>query len=240
MEHLTVHVLSLFPDIIDQYCRFGIVRRAVESGLLRIDTVNIRDFAGDRHGTVDDTPYGGGAGMIMKADVLARSLQSVIREGEKTHVVLLTPQGRTLTQTLANEMSLWGEFTLVCGRYRGVDDRFRERYVTEELSVGDYVLSGGEPAAVVVIDTVARLVPGVMQDFESGCDDSFQNDLLDCPWYTRPLTFEGLTVPEVLLSGDHAKIRKWRQSQAEKKTRERRPELSLKWEQNEPREEKNN
>ncbi|MFC1511686.1 tRNA (guanosine(37)-N1)-methyltransferase TrmD [Candidatus Latescibacterota bacterium] len=230
MERLTIHVLTLFPDIIDQYCRCGIVRRAIENGLVRINTMNIRDFADDRHGTVDDTPYGGGAGMIMKADVLARSLKSVTREGEKSPVVLLTPQGKTLTQPLANEMSLWGEFTLVCGRYRGVDERFRERYVTEELSIGDYVLSGGEPAAVVVIDAVARLVPGVMQDFESGCEDSFQNDLLDCPWYTRPLEFEGLTVPEVLLSGNHANIREWRQNQAEKRTRERRPELLRKWE----------
>ena len=230
MERLKINVLTLFPGIIEQFCGFGIVGRAAASGLIAVNPVNIRDSATDRHGTVDDTPYGGGAGMILKADVLARSLRSVVPEPEKAHVVLLTPQGAVLTQTTANRMSLYGEFTLVCGRYRGVDERFRERYVTEELSIGDYVLSGGEPAAMVVIDAVTRLLPGVMQDFESGCDDSFQNDLLDSPWYTRPLEFEGLAVPDVLLHGNHELIRRWRQEQAEQRTRERRPDLYRKWE----------
>ncbi len=230
MEKLTINVLTLFPDMIDQFCRFGIVGRAVANGLVLVNPVNIRDSAEDRHGTVDDTPYGGGAGMILKADVLARSLRSMVREPETAHIILLTPQGKVLTQSDANRVSLYGEFTLVCGRYRGVDERFRQRYVTEELSIGDYVLSGGEPAAMVVIDAVARLVPGVMQDFESAFEDSFQDDLLDCPWYTRPLVFEGLTVPEVLLGGNHELIRRWRREQAERRTRERRPDLYAKWE----------
>lgn len=227
MNRLTVHVLTLFPDFIRQYTGYGIVRRGIERGLLDIDPVCIRDFADDRYGTVDDTPYGGGAGMVMKPDVLARSLQSITDsgKGETGPVILLTPQGRTLTQSIANELSLASAFTLVCGRYRGIDERFREKYVSDELSIGDYVLSGGEPAAAVVIDAVARLIPGVMNDFESGIGDSFQEGLLDCPWYTRPIEFEGLRVPEVLVSGDHKKIRQWRQEQSMRRTRERRPDL---------------
>jgi tRNA (guanine37-N1)-methyltransferase len=230
MAKLTVNVLTLFPAFIEQSCAYGIVGRAVENGMIRVNPVNIRDFATDRHGTVDDTPYGGGAGMILKVDVLARCLRSVSPDPRNSRTVLLTPQGSVLTQAKANEMSLWEEFTLVCGRYRGVDERFRKLYVTDELSIGDYVLSGGEPAAAVVIDAVARLIPGVMQDFESGFDDSFQNDLLDAPWYTRPLEYEGLTVPEVLTGGNHDLIRRWRQQQAERRTRERRPDLYARWE----------
>lgn len=227
MKRLTVHVLTLFPEFISQYSGYGIVRRGIQRGLFEIHPVAIRDFAEDRHGTVDDTPYGGGAGMVMKADVLARSLRSIeMVEGAKTGpVIMLTPQGRTLTQSIANELSLCESMTLVCGRYRGIDERFRERYVTEEISIGDYVLSGGEPAATVLIDAVARLVPGVMNDFESGLADSFQEGLLDCPWYTRPAEFEGLQVPEVLLSGDHERIRQWRLHQSVKRTKERRPDL---------------
>ena len=226
MEHLAVHILTLFPAIIEDYACYGIVRRAVERNILGIDAINIRDAATDKHGTVDDTPYGGGAGMIMKADVLARSLQSVVtRQDSPGRVILLTPQGRTFNQSIANELSMAGEFTLICGRYRGIDERFCERYVTDELSIGDYVLTGGEPAALVVLDAVARLIPGVMNDFESGLEDSFQDDLLDCPWYTRPLEFEGLTVPDVLLGGDHRKIRAWRTAEAERRTLARRPDL---------------
>jgi tRNA (guanine37-N1)-methyltransferase len=229
MQRLTIHVLTLFPDIIDHYAKYGIVRRSVERELVQIHTVNIRDFTEDRHRTVDDTPYGGGAGMIMRADVLARSLESVSKSNDAGKVILLTPQGRTLTQTLANELSISGTFTLICGRYRGIDERFCERYVDDELSIGDYVLSGGEPAAMVVIDAVTRLVPGVMNDFESGLDDSFQNDLLDCPWYTRPVEFEGMTVPDVLMGGDHKKIECWRHEQSILRTKQRRPDMMKKY-----------
>ena len=227
MDGLTIYVLTLFPGMFDCFLRYGILRRAVERGLIRVHVMNIRDFATDRHGTVDDTPYGGGAGMVMRADVLASCIRSAepVREGRSVPVVYLSPQGKRFDQTCANRMSLERELVLVCGRYRGVDERFIERYVTEEVSIGDYVLSGGEVAAMAVTEAVVRLVPGVMHDFESGLEDSFQDSLLDCPWYTRPEVFEGMRVPEVLLSGDHARIREWRFRQSIEITARKRPDL---------------
>jgi tRNA (guanine37-N1)-methyltransferase len=227
MSKLTIHILTLFPGLFDSYFKFGVVGRAIEKGVISANPVNIRDSAEDRHGTVDDTPYGGGSGMIMKPDVLAKSLKSVTLKckKKKPDVIFLTPQGRKFDQSIANKLSLTDEIILICGRYRGVDERFRESYVTDELSVGDYVLSGGEPAAIVLIDVVSRLIPGVLNDFESGMEDSFQNNLLDCPWYTRPKNFEGIDVPDVLLSGNHDSIDKWRREQSLRRTRERRPDL---------------
>jgi len=222
-----MYVLTLFPDMIESFLRFGIVGRARDRELLGVITADIRNFAVDHYGTVDDTPYGGGAGMVMRADVLASCLDSIepIREKRNVPVIYLTPQGKRFDQEYANRLSTLREFVLVCGRYRGVDERFIERYVSEELSIGDYVLSGGEVAAMAVIEAVARLVPGVMNDFESGLGDSFQDGLLDCPWYTRPVDFEGLRPPEVLLSGDHARIKEWRDRQAVIRTREKRSDL---------------
>lgn len=227
MCRLSVHVLTIFPGIFEDFLNYGIVRRAVEKKLLDVSIVNIRDSAPDKHKTVDDVPYGGGAGMIMKPDILAASLESTVpfRENRRPEVIFLTPQGKRFDQSLANKMSMLDEFILICGRYRAVDERFRETYVTDEISIGDYVLSGGEPAAMVVIDAVARLIPGVLNDFESGLEDSFQNDLLDCPWFTRPEMFMGQKVPDVLLSGNHAEIKKWRQKESLKRTRNRRPDL---------------
>lgn len=227
MHRQTVHVLTIFPGMFDGFLRFGMVKRAVEKGHLMVVPQDIRDAAADRHRTVDDTPYGGGAGMVMKPDILAKSLNATepFLAGRKPPVILLTPQGRRFDQALANEMSMMDEYVLVCGRYRAIDERFRERYVTGEISIGDYVLSGGEPAAMVVIDAVARLIPGVLGDFESGIEDSFQNGLLDAPWYTRPEEFEGLRVPDVLLTGNHREIEKWRQEQAYERTRSHRPDL---------------
>ena len=227
MNMLTIHVLTIFPDIFESFLKYGIIRRALEKGLLKVNLINIRDSAENRHGTVDDTPYGGGAGMVMKPDILAKSLKSALAQCEKKHpeVILLTPQGKKFDQSQANRLSISDELILVCGRYRGVDERFRELYVTDELSIGDYVLSGGETAAMVVIDAVARLIPGVLNDFESGIEDSFQENYLDCPWYTRPKVFGGIQVPDVLLSGDHKKIKKWRREQSHKRTVKRRPDL---------------
>ncbi|MCE5252365.1 tRNA (guanosine(37)-N1)-methyltransferase TrmD [bacterium] len=227
MRGLSVHVLTIFPGMVESFVQYGIIRRAIEKNLFRIHVVNVRDSALDRHLTVDDTPYGGGAGMVMKPDVLAASLKSTepFSEGRRPPVIFLTPQGRCFDQSWANELSMLDEIILVCGRYRAVDERFRELYVTDELSVGDYVLSGGDAAAMVVIDTVVRLIPGVLNDFESGIEDSFQNGLLDCPWYTRPEIFEGIRVPEVLMSGNHAQIKKWRNEQSLNRTRLRRPDL---------------
>ena len=220
-------MLTIFPESIESFLRYGIVRRAIERKLFSVSVTNIRDAATDRHRTVDDTPYGGGAGMIMKPDILAASLKSTVpfRDGRRPPVILLTPQGKRFHQSRANELSMAGEFILVCGRYRAVDERFRKQYVTEELSIGDYVLSGGEAAALVVIDTVVRLIPGVLHDFESGIEDSFQDGLLDCPWYTRPETFEDVRVPDVLLSGNHNAIKKWRSRMSLERTRVKRPDL---------------
>ncbi len=227
MNRLDMHVLTLFPEMIESFLRFGILQRAAERDLIRISTADIRKFAVDRYGSVDDTPYGGGAGMVMRADVLAACLDSLdpIKEGRGIPVIYLSPQGRRFDQDYANRLSMLPEFVLVCGRYRGIDERFIDRHVTEELSIGDYVLSGGEVAAMAVIEAVARLVPGVMNDFESGLEDSFQDGLLDCPWYTRPAEFEGLRVPEALMSGDHARIGKWREREALARTRARRPDI---------------
>jgi len=227
MNKLTIHVMTLFPGIFESYLQYGIIYRAIEKKVLKVNFVNIRNSAEDRYGTVDDTPYGGGAGMIMKPDILAKSLKSTMECCKNKHpdVILLTPQGRLLNQSLANKLSMAEEFILICGRYRGVDERFRQLYVTDELSIGDYVLSGGEPAAIVVIDVVARLVPGILNDFESGIEDSFQENYLDCPWYTRPRIFEGIEVPDVLLSGNHDEIKKWRCEKSLERTFERRPDL---------------
>lgn len=227
MDVLSISILTLFPEMFEGFFRFGIIRRAIEKGLVAIELVNIRDSAQDKHKTVDDTPYGGGAGMVMKVDVLAASLATTkpFREKRKPKVILLTPQGRQFNQSYATHLSLGTEFVLVCGRYRAIDERFCELYVTDEVSIGDYILTGGEPAAMAVVDAVIRLVPGVLHDFESGMDDSFQNSLLDCPWYTRPEVFEGWRVPKILLNGNHAEIKKWRHEQSLKRTCERRPDL---------------
>ena len=227
MEGLSIHVLTIFPGMIESFLQYGIIKRALDKQRFSVLVVNIRDSAADRHHTVDDTPYGGGAGMVMKPDILAASLKSIPRfaEGRQPHVILLTPQGKRLDQSVANRLSLTDEFVMVCGRYRGIDERFCERYVDEEISIGDFVLSGGEAAALVVIEAVVRLIPGVLGDFESGIEDSFQDGLLDCPWYTRPETFEGLRVPDVLLSGNHAEIQKWRAQQALERTQSKRPDL---------------
>ena len=227
MSELTIHVMTLFPRIFESYLQYGIVRRAIEKEFLEVNFVNIRNSAEDRHGTVDEPPYGGGAGMIMKPDVLAGSLKSTMKSCKKKQpdVILLTPQGKKFDQSQANKLSMSEECILICGRYKGVDERFRQLYVTDELSIGDYVLSGGEPAAIVIIDVVARLIPGVLNDFESGIEDSFQENYLDCPWYTRPRVFEGMEVPDVLLSGNHDEIKKWRSKQSLKRTLERRPDL---------------
>ena len=227
MNSLTNHVLTIFPGMFESFLRFGILKRAIDKGLVNVCLQAIRDSAFDRHGTVDDTPYGGGAGMVMKADVLAASLKTIesYRLGKPVPVIYLTPQGKHFDQQAANRLSMAGEFILVCGRYRAIDERFVELYVTEELSIGDFVLSGGEGAAMAVIDAVARLIPGVMQDFESGMEDSFQDGLLDCPWYTRPEVFENLKAPEVLLGGNHALIKKWRQEESLKRTKIKRPDL---------------
>jgi tRNA (guanine37-N1)-methyltransferase len=217
-------VITIFPELIQEAISHSIPGRAIKAGLVEVVTHDLRDYTDDKHKSVDDTPYGGGAGMIFKPEPLAKAIEDVKGESEAP-VIYMTAEGRRLNQESANVFSLQEHVILLCGHYRGIDERIRERYVTDELSIGDYVLSGGELPALVVMDAVIRLIPGAIGDAESALDDSFQNGLLDAPWYTRPRTFDGMEVPEVLLNGDHKKITTWREDQALKRTRERRPDL---------------
>jgi tRNA (guanine37-N1)-methyltransferase len=222
-------VVTLFPEAVETLGRFGVVGRAVDKGLVRLGTVDPRDFAEDVHRTVDDRPYGGGPGMVMKVEPLGTAIRAArarLPEGSRT--VVLSAQGRVFDQSVAREYAALPGLLLVAGRYEGIDERAIRLEADEELSVGDYVLSGGELPAMMVADAVARLVPGVLGDEASAVEDSFEGGLLDCPHYTRPEAAGGLTVPAVLLSGDHAAIRRWRLKQALGRTWSRRPELLAK------------
>jgi tRNA (guanine37-N1)-methyltransferase len=219
-------VVSLFPELVAPVMGFGVVGRAAERGLVTLEQVSPRDFTADRHRTVDDRPYGGGPGMVLKYEPLrdaVRALRASLPQGCREFV--LTAQGRPLDQGLARELAGAPGLLLVCGRYEGIDERFTDVEVPAELSLGDYVLSGGELAAAVVIDAVTRLLPGVLGDESSHVEDSFTAGLLDCPQYTRPEVADGRRVPEVLLGGDHEAIRRWRLKQALGRTWQRRPEL---------------
>ena len=218
-------ILTLFPDLFHAFLRESILGRAVKRGLVEIKLTDIRSFARGPHRVTDDRPYGGGNGMVMKPGPVYRALQSVDRPKEKSLVVLLTPQGKTFEQSKAWDLSRLDQLTLICGRYEGVDERIRKGLADMELSVGDYVLSGGELGAMVVIDAVSRLLPGVLGGENSATEDSFEDGLLEYPHYTRPKVFKGKSVPSVLLSGDHEKIRLWRRKESLKRTLERRPDL---------------
>jgi len=218
-------ILTLFPDLFHAFQRESILGRAVKRGLVEIKLTDIRSFARGPHRVTDDRPYGGGNGMVMKPGPVYRALQAVDRPKGKSLVVLLTPQGKTFEQSKAWELSRLDQLILICGRYEGVDERIRKGLVDIELSIGDYVLSGGELGAMVVIDAVSRLLPGVLGGENSATDDSFEDGLLEYPHYTRPQVFKGKNVPSVLLSGDHEKIRLWRRTESLKRTLERRPDL---------------
>jgi tRNA (guanine37-N1)-methyltransferase len=219
-------VVSIFPGMLKGPLAEGIVGRAIEGGLLDVAVHDLRDFTTDRHRVVDDMPFGGGPGMVLKPEPLFRAVTR-IREtrGEPRAVILTSPDGERLTHRTAERLRDLGHVVILCGRYEGVDERVRTHLATEELSVGDYVLSGGELPALVIIDAVARLVPGVVGDEQSVARDTFANGLLDFPQYTRPAEFEGLAVPPVLLSGHHKEIERWRRREALRRTFERRPEL---------------
>ncbi len=221
---LSVEVLTLFPRMIAAPIEESILGKAREKGLLRVEVTDIREFAAGKHRVTDDVPYGGGAGMVMKPEPLVGAIEAARARLAGAHVVLLSPQGRPFTQRKAQELLAREKLVLVCGRYEGVDERVLE-WIDEEISLGDFVLTGGEFAALAVIDAVARLVPGVLGNAESAVRESFSAGLLEGPQYTRPPEFRGRKVPEVLLSGDHAKIAQWRREQAEERTRERRPDL---------------
>jgi tRNA (guanine37-N1)-methyltransferase len=221
-----VAVVSLFPEMFAAVSDYGVTGRAVAQGQLRLHLSNPRDYATDKHGTVDDRPYGGGPGMLMKMETLAAAITDARAEvGEKARVIYLSPQGKRFDHARAQQLAEIDSMILVAGRYEGVDERFLEAEVDEEISIGDYVLSGGEVAAMAVIDAVSRLLPGVLGHALSAQQDSFVEGLLDCPHYTRPEHYAGRDVPEVLLSGNHAAIRRWRLKQGLGRTLERRPDL---------------
>lgn len=218
-------VLTLFPKIIEAILSESILKRAVEKGLLEVKIYNIRDFTEDRHHIVDDYPYGGGGGMVLKPEPIFRAIDELKKDREERKVILLSPQGRTLEQKIAERLSQDPRrLTFICGHYEGIDERVR-RVVDEEISLGDYVLTGGELAAMVVIEASVRLIPGVLGDKRSAVEDSFSGGILDYPHYTRPSEFKGMKVPEVLLSGNHEEIRIWRRKEALERTLDRRPDL---------------
>ncbi|MFC1983448.1 tRNA (guanosine(37)-N1)-methyltransferase TrmD [Chloroflexota bacterium] len=228
---MQIDILTLFPQMFQGPFSTGIFQRAIDHKLVGVNIHNIRDYTHDKHHTVDDYAYGGGAGMVLKPDPVFEAVESVkssisINKGAgELPVILLTPQGRLFSQEIALELSKYSHLILVCGRYEGVDERIREHLVTDEISIGDYVLSGGELGAMVVVDAVVRLLPGVLGSEASPLDDSHSSGLLEYPQYTRPAVYRGWSVPEVLLSGNHAQIAKWRREQAIIRTLERRPEL---------------
>jgi tRNA (guanine37-N1)-methyltransferase len=219
-------IVTIFPQMVAAGLAEGVVSRGIERGLVDVAVHDLRDYTVDRHRSVDDVPYGGGPGMVMKPEPLARVVDDIrARRGAPDAVILLSPQGRRFAQAEAQRLSRLRHLVLLCGRYEGVDDRVRAAVATEELSIGDYVLSGGELAALVVVDAVSRLVPGVVGDAQSVEDDSFSRGLLDYPHYTRPPEFAGQQVPAVLLSGHHEEVRRWRKKTALRRTLERRPDL---------------
>ena len=224
-----IDILTLFPQMFQGMLSQSIFKRAIDQKLVSVSLHNIRDYTHDKHHTVDDYPYGGGAGMVLKPEPIFEAVESIERDSA-TPVILLTPQGRLFCQKIAEELSQYSHLILICGHYEGVDERVIEHLATDEISIGDYVLSGGEPAAMVVIDAVVRLLPGVLGSAASLLDDSHVAGLLEYPQYTRPTIYRGWPVPEVLLSGNHAQIASWRREQSIQRTLKRRPELLAKTE----------
>ncbi|PKQ05758.1 MAG: tRNA (guanosine(37)-N1)-methyltransferase TrmD [Alphaproteobacteria bacterium HGW-Alphaproteobacteria-11] len=221
----TATVLTLFPEMFPGPLGLSLAGRALDTGRWRLEAVDIRDFATDRHRSVDDTPSGGGPGMVMRADVMAAAIDAVHPAGDPRPLIYLSPRGRPLRQARVRELAAGPGVALICGRFEGLDQRVIEARAIEEVSLGDFVLSGGEPAAIALIDAVVRLLPGVMGKDASGTEESFESGLLEYPHYTRPQTFEGREIPPVLTSGDHKKVEAWRRAEAERTTRERRPDL---------------
>ncbi|MCX7906058.1 MAG: tRNA (guanosine(37)-N1)-methyltransferase TrmD [Bacteroidetes bacterium] len=222
---MRVDIISAVPGLLEGPLRHGVFRRAQERGKLEVMVHNLRDYGIGRYRQIDDYPYGGGAGMVLRPEPIFACVERLMAERSYDEVIYLTPDGVRLTQALVNELSLKENLIVLCGHYKGVDERVRQRLVTREISIGDYVLSGGELAALVLLDAVVRLLPGVLGDAESALTDSFQAGMLDAPWYTRPAEFRGMRVPEVLRSGNHEAIRRWREEQALQRTRARRPDL---------------
>ncbi len=222
---MNIHILSVVPELLESPFGHSIMKRASEKGLLNIQVHHLRKWAVNEYGMVDDYQFGGGAGMVMMCEPLANAIDELKKENNFDEIIYLTPDGETFHQGMANALSLKNNLLFVCGHYKGIDQRIRDHYITKEISIGDFVLSGGELAAAVVVDAIGRIIPGVLNDETSALFDSFQDHLLAPPVYTRPEDFKGWRVPEILLSGDHKKIEEWRQEQALKRTEEKRPDL---------------
>ena len=223
---MNYHVLTLFPEMILQGLNTSIIGRAIEKGILSLEAVNIRDYAGNRYGKVDDYPYGGGAGMVMQAEPVYTAVKDLEeRMGHKPRVIYLTPQGSVFRQEMAVDFAKEEDLVFLCGHYEGIDERVLEEVVTDYVSIGDYVLTGGELPAMVMIDAISRMVPGVLSNGESGTIESFHDNLLEYPQYSRPEVWRGKAVPPVLLSGHHANVEKWRREESIRRTLERRPDL---------------
>jgi tRNA (guanine37-N1)-methyltransferase len=222
---MRIDVITVLPELLESPLSHSIMKRAQTKGLLQVYTHNLRQWAVNEYGQVDDYQYGGGAGMVMMCEPLANAIEHLQSQRNYEEIIYLTPDGNTLNQKTANQLSLLENILLICGHYKGIDERIREHYITKEISIGDYVLSGGELAAAVVIDAIGRLIPGVLNDETSALTDSFQDNLLSPPVYTRPADFKGWKVPEILLSGDLKKIDEWRNEQAIQRTEQRRPDL---------------
>ncbi len=222
---IRIDILTALPKLLESPLRESILKRASAKGIVEIVVHDLRDYTHDKHHTLDEPPYGGGAGMILKPEPIFECIDALKADREYDEIIYMTADGERFTQSVANELSLSKNIVILCGHYKGVDERVRETLVTRELSIGDYVLTGGELAALVVTDAVVRLIPGAIGDGESALTDSFQDGLLDCPHYTRPPEYRGLAVPEILLSGDHKKIAAWREEQRMQRTKQRRADL---------------
>ena len=222
---LHIDILTVVPELLEGPFSHSILKRAQDKGLLTVKTHNLRQWAINKHMQVDDYAFGGGAGMVLMCEPLANAIESLQGEGAYDEIIYLTPDGKTFQQSMANRLSMLKRLLLICGHYKGIDERIRTQYVTLEISIGDYVLSGGEIAAAVITDSIGRLIPGVLNDETSALFDSFQDNLLAPPVYTRPADFRGMQVPEILLQGDPKKVAEWRFEQSIQRTRERRPDL---------------
>lgn len=222
---MRIDILSVLPELLKSPFEHSIMKRAQDKGLLTVVVHHLRKWAVNEYGMIDDYQYGGGAGMVMMCEPLAKAIEELSAERKYDEIIYLTPDGERLTQKISNSLSLKGNLLMICGHYKGIDERIREQYVTKEISIGDFVLSGGELPAAILVDSIGRLLPGVLNDETSALFDSFQDNLLAPPVYTRPVDFRGWKVPEILMSGDHRKIEEWRHEQSVKRTKERRPDL---------------
>lgn len=222
---LCIQILTVLPELLESPFAHSIMKRAQEKGLLEVHIHQLRKWAVNKYGMVDDYQYGGGAGMVMMCEPLANAIDELQKDRPFDEIIYMTPDGKRFDQRMANQLSLKGNILIICGHYKGIDERIRQQYVTMEISIGDYVLSGGELAAAVVVDAIGRLIPGVLNDETSALTDSFQDNLLAPPVYTRPADFRGMKVPDILLQGDPKKVDEWRYEQAVQRTKDRRPDL---------------